>query len=44
MFPNWPNFDQIGAQKTSHGSNFHQMGKIRPILVAGIELRAFDRF
>jgi hypothetical protein len=25
IFPNWPNFTRIGAQKISHGSNFGQL-------------------
>jgi hypothetical protein len=27
IFPNWPNFVQIGARKTNHGSNFGQIGR-----------------
>jgi hypothetical protein len=27
IFTNWPNFIQIGAEKTNHGSNFDQLGR-----------------
>jgi hypothetical protein len=43
FYPNWPNFTQIGALKTSHGSNFGQMGQ-NSAKTGGGKLRAFDRF
>jgi hypothetical protein len=39
FFPNWPNFTQIGAEKTNHGSNFGQLGRYSTKIVAEIQLR-----
>jgi hypothetical protein len=45
IFPNWPNFAQIGAQKTNYGPNFGQLGQYSTkIRKSEKKLRAFDRF
>jgi hypothetical protein len=44
IFPNWPNFAYIGAQKPTTGRISANKDDIRPKSVAEIKLRAFDRF
>jgi hypothetical protein len=44
FFQNWPNFTQIGAEKTNHGSNFIQLGQYSTKIVAKIQLRGSTVF
>jgi hypothetical protein len=44
IFPNWPNFTQIGAEKTNQESNFGQLERYSTKIVAEIQLRAFNCF